>query len=72
MLSYLQSGKHDIGRIILSLIYITFLGPVFAIFRWRFRRAVRFVPVLIFLAFAVYLSIGATLPGAKKMISGVE
>ena len=56
----------------MTLIYLTFLGPVFAIFRWRFRRAIRFVPVLIFFAFAVYLMVGATCAGAKKMISGVE
>jgi hypothetical protein len=35
------------------------LGPVFALFRWRFKRAIRFIPALIFLAFALYISLGA-------------
>lgn len=56
----------------LTLIYIAVLGPIFALFRWRFRRAIRFIPVLIFFMFAVYLTLGATYKGAKKMISGVE
>lgn len=39
--------------------YVLIVGPVFALFRWRFKRAIRLIPALIFLAFALYISLGA-------------
>ena len=48
------------------------LGPVFALFRWRFRRAVRFLPVLLFAFFSTYLCLGALWSGGKRMLSGIE
>ena len=70
--SYALQGKQGIGIVITSVIYLIGIGPVFAIFRWRFKRAIRFVPVIIFLAIAVYLSLCTSWFGAKKLVSAFE
>ena len=73
LISYaLLQGKQDLGIVITSVIYLIGIGPVFAIFRWRFKRAIRFVPVIIFLAIAVYLSLCTGWFGAKKLVSAFE
>jgi hypothetical protein len=72
LMSYFKSDKKEIGRLSFSLIYMIALGPVFAIFKLRFRRAVRYLPVLIFLTFSVYLCLGVCWAGGKKLLSGVE
>jgi hypothetical protein len=72
LLSYLQSGKKESGKVYFGLIYLITLGPIFAVLRWRFKRAVRYLPVLIFLLYSTFLCLGVLLPGGRKMIAGVE
>ena len=72
VISYALQGKQDLGPIITSVIYLIGIGPAFAIFRWRFKRAIRFLPVIIFLAITVYLSLCTSWFGAKKLVSAFE
>jgi len=45
---------------------------VFGGFRWRrFKLGIRFLPVIIFVEVATYLSIGVLLP-ESRILSGVE
>jgi len=46
-------------------IYLFVIGPVFAIFRWRFKKAVRFIPAILFAGVAIYISVGAIGPNAR-------
>lgn len=72
LMSYFKSNKNEIGRLSFSLIYWIALGPLFAVLKLRFRRAVRYLPILIFLAFSVYLCLGAAWADGKRLLSGVE
>ena len=65
---FIRSGSKSMGRVLLPLIYITVLGPIFALFRWRFKRAIRFIPVLIFMPFAILLCVGVLSDRGKIII----
>ena len=60
IVSYFSQGKEDIGNLVMSIIYLISVGPVFALFRWRFKRAIRFIPVIIFFVIAFYLALSTT------------
>ena len=72
LVSYLQTGKKESGKVYLGLIYLITIGPIFAVLRWRFKRAVRYLPVLVFLLYSTYLCLGVILPGGRSMLEGVE
>ena len=56
----------DIAHLIIASIYCITIGPIFAIFKWRFKKCVRFLPAILFVAIAVYIS--ALAMGVNKNI----
>ena len=68
---YTYFTKNDFAHLALASIYVIVAGPIFALFRWRFRRAIRYIPVLLMFGVASYISIGA-LGINKKMFLGLQ
>jgi hypothetical protein len=72
LLSFFQSGKTIYGRIYLSLIFLVVLGPVFALLKWRFKRGVRYLPIIFFLVYAGYFCMGVLWSQGHVLLTGVE
>ena len=61
----------DIAHLALAAIYSIVIGLIFTVFRWRFRRGMRYVPAILFTSFATYICLGALGVG-KNMMRGLE
>ena len=61
----------DVAHLAIASIFSFVLGPVFAVFRWRFRQGIRFVPAILFIGQAVYITLGAA-GVSRRMIMGLE
>ena len=63
--------NHDIAHLALAAIYSIVIGPVFAVCRWRFKQGIRYVPMILFVTIATYISVGS-LGVSKKMMQGLD
>lgn len=63
-------SKNDIAHLGLGAIYSIVIGPIFGLFRWRFRRGVRYVPAILFVSVCIYIILGV-LGVSKKMMQGM-
>ena len=48
------SGK-NLFNLIVAVIYFIGCAPLYGLLIWKFRRAIRFIPIFIFVPMAIYL-----------------
>jgi hypothetical protein len=49
----------DFFHLIVAIEYFVGLGPLFALLRWRFKRAIRYLPCFVFFYMSVFLIVAA-------------